>query len=64
MRKIKNIRLKDYDYSQRGACFITVCTQNKECIFGNIENSRMALNEIGQMFERRGLNYHCIVSVL
>ena len=25
----KNIRLKDYDYSQNGAYFITICTENK-----------------------------------
>ena len=28
----KKIRLKGYDYSQNGAYFITICTQNKECI--------------------------------
>jgi len=29
----KHIRLKNYDYSQNGAYFITVCTKNKMCIF-------------------------------
>ena len=28
----KNIRLKDYDYSQCGYYFITICTQNRENI--------------------------------
>lgn len=32
----KNIRLADYDYSQPGAYFITVCTQNKSNILGSI----------------------------
>ena len=27
----KSIRLKDYDYSQPGYYFITICTQNREC---------------------------------
>ena len=32
----KPTRLKDYDYSQNGYYFITVCTHNKAKIFGNI----------------------------
>lgn len=31
-----SIRLKGYDYSQEGLYFITICVQNKECLFGNI----------------------------
>ena len=31
--KRKNIRLKGYDYSRNGAYFVTICTQNKMCIF-------------------------------
>jgi hypothetical protein len=30
----RSIRLKDYDYSQPGAYFVTICTQNQECLFG------------------------------
>lgn len=47
----KLIRLKDYDYSQAGAYFITICTQNRECLFGNISNERMILNDAGKMIE-------------
>jgi len=32
--KRKNIRLKDYDYSQNNAYFVTICTQNRQCLFG------------------------------
>jgi putative transposase len=28
-----SIRLKDYDYSEAGAYFITICTKTKECCF-------------------------------
>ena len=28
----KHIRLKEYDYSQKGYYFITICTQNRKCI--------------------------------
>ena len=30
------IRLKGYDYSRPGAYFVTMCTENRECHFGNI----------------------------
>ncbi|MFA6947545.1 MAG: transposase [Eubacteriales bacterium] len=34
--KRKRIRLEGYDYSQNGAYFITICTQNRECLLGDI----------------------------
>ena len=34
--KRKNIRLKDYDYSQRGAYFLTVCVKDKHELLGEI----------------------------
>ncbi len=45
----KSIRLKGYDYSQAGLYFITICTQNRECLFGNIINGEMILNAAGKM---------------
>lgn len=32
----RSIRMKGYDYSQEGLYFITICVQNKECLFGDI----------------------------
>jgi hypothetical protein len=32
----RSIRLKDYDYSNAGAYFVTICTQNMECFFGEM----------------------------
>ena len=29
----RSIRLKNYDYSQCGAYYITICTKNRECYF-------------------------------
>ncbi len=34
--KRKPVRAKDYDYSQAGAYFVTICTKNKRHILGNI----------------------------
>ncbi len=45
----RSLRLSGYDYSQNGAYFVTVCTQNRECLFGKIENGEMRLNDTGRM---------------
>ncbi len=45
----RTIRLQGYDYSSPGAYFITICTQNHECLFGEISNRKMILNAAGQM---------------
>ena len=34
LRKRKNVRLKDYDYSSNGAYFVTICTQERQRLFG------------------------------
>jgi len=45
------MRLPGYDYSQPGAYFLTVCTQNRQCLFGEIENTQMRLSDAGQMVQ-------------
>ena len=47
--KRKTTRLKNHDYSQPGYYFATICAENRNCIFGTIENNRMILNDIGNM---------------
>jgi putative transposase len=43
------IRLKEHDYSSAGIYFITICTHQREQIFGAIVDGRMRLNEFGQI---------------
>jgi putative transposase len=45
----RSIRLKDYDYSQEGAYFVTICTHCRECLFGKIKHGEMRLNPPGMM---------------
>lgn len=45
----RSIRLSGYDYSQNGAYFVTLCTYNRECLFGEIVNGAMCLNNAGKM---------------
>ncbi|MEN6354250.1 MAG: transposase [Bacteroidales bacterium] len=40
-------RYRGYDYSSPGAYFVTICTKNKNHYFGEIENGKMILSEIG-----------------
>jgi len=44
-----SIRLKDYDYSQNGAYFVTICAWQRECLFGEIVNSEMVSNDMGRI---------------
>jgi REP element-mobilizing transposase RayT len=45
----RSIRLKGYDYSLAGAYYITNVSHGRECLFGDIQNSEMRLNRIGQI---------------
>ncbi|MEH2465842.1 transposase [Nostoc sp.] len=40
----RSIRLKGHDYTQPGAYFITLCTQARQCLFGNVVKGKMQLN--------------------
>ena len=41
--------MKGYDYAENGAYFVTVCTHRRECLFGEIMDGKMALNEYGEI---------------
>ena len=45
----RSIRLAGYDYSQSGAYFITIVTQDRVSLFGSIVDGKMQLNEWGQI---------------
>ena len=49
--KRKSQRKLGYDYSQPGYYAITICTQNRSCLFGVIDNGDMLLNEAGRMIQ-------------
>ena len=58
----KSIRLKGYDYAQAGLYFLTICTQNRKCLFGEVSVNttlggrknypQMILNDAGKMIEK------------
>jgi REP element-mobilizing transposase RayT len=48
----RSIRLKDYDYSQAGAYFVTICVKDMKCILGKIQSSKMRLSKIGGIIQQ------------
>jgi putative transposase len=52
----RSIRLEDYDYTENGAYFVTLCTRNKERLFGEVINGEMILSETGCIVEKEWLN--------
>ena len=45
----RSIRLAEYDYSQAGAYFVAICAWQRECLFGEIIDGEMVLNEFGRV---------------
>ncbi len=46
-----SIRLKDYDYAQPGGYFVTIVTQSRKCLFGEIVEAEMRLNDAGRIIQ-------------
>ena len=47
IHKRRSIRLRGYDYSQVGGYFVTICSWQKECLFGDVIKEENKLNELG-----------------
>ena len=48
-RSRQSLRLREYDYSTPGAYFITICLQNRRCLFGSMVSDEMHLSDAGLM---------------
>jgi len=44
--------LRDHDYAAGGTYFVTICTEERACLFGDVRDGEMRLNEIGLITER------------
>ena len=51
----RSVRLQGYDYSQAGAYFVTICTWERGCLFGEIVDGEMRLNEYGCVVQNEWL---------
>ena len=48
----RSIRLKDYDYSQEGAYYVTIVTLQRVFLFGEIVNKEMYLSAYGEIVQK------------
>ncbi|WP_025608366.1 hypothetical protein [Pontibacter actiniarum] len=46
-------RLSGFDYSRDSLYFVTSCVQNKACVFDEVIDEEMQLNECGLIAERQ-----------
>lgn len=51
----RSTRLIGYDYSGGGAYFLTLCTWNRECLFGELKDDKMRLNQFGEIVREEWL---------
>ncbi len=44
----RSIRLRGFDYTREGAYFVTICTRERACLFGEVVDGEMRMNEAGR----------------
>ena len=47
----RSVRLKGHDYTRPGSYYVTLCTANRECLFGDVIQGKMELNALGRIVE-------------
>lgn len=47
----RSIHLRGYDYAQTGAYFVTVCSYERACLFGEVIRGEMAVNDFGRILK-------------
>jgi REP element-mobilizing transposase RayT len=52
----RSIRLKEYDYAQPGAYFVTIVSYQRKILFGQIIAGKMMLNQVGEIVDQTWLD--------
>src|SRR5579859_1266892 len=60
----RSTRLKNYDYSQPGYYFVTICTYEKKWLFGEIIDGQMHLNSVGTSYKQCGIHFPNVFRIL
>jgi REP element-mobilizing transposase RayT len=47
----RSIRLPNYDYSKKGLYYVTLCSIDRECLFGEVSDDRIILNLVGKIID-------------
>jgi putative transposase len=48
----RSIRLQNYDYTECGQYFVTICIQNRECLLGVISQGIFSASDSGKIVQR------------
>jgi len=56
----RSIRLKEYDYTQPGAYFITLVAFQRQSLFGKINDGAVVLSDLGDLRMRCGLAWKLV----
>lgn len=47
----RSLHLQGYNYSQAGAYFVTICTHNRKCLFGEVVGGEMRINSSARIVQ-------------
>ena len=47
--RIESARCPNWDYTSNGYYFVTICTRDRQCFFGDIKAGKMELSDIGSI---------------
>ena len=61
--KRKLPRLRDYDYATPGAYFVTICSNNKQCIFGKVTSAEMVSEAFVQYSPIGEIAKECLLDI-
>ncbi|HEX8245239.1 MAG TPA: transposase [Longimicrobium sp.] len=51
LQKRKTIRLAEYDYSRAGMYFVTICSHQREMLFGDVHQETISLSNFGRIVQ-------------
>ena len=58
----RSLRLRGYEYAQAGAYFVTLCADQRVCLFGDVVDGEMRLSEAGRIVHEEWLRTEAIRS--
>jgi hypothetical protein len=47
--RVESTRLRGWDYASAGWYFVTLCTRNRECVWGEVVNGAVRLSPMGEI---------------
>ena len=51
----RSIRLREYDYANPNWYYVTICTNDKRCVFSNVNYGKLVLNKFGKVAKEEWL---------